>query len=87
VVVASNGGSERHPAWWLNLKREPSAAIQVRDERIVVDASEAPDVERARLWPLLTAAYRGYDQYQKETSRRIPVVFLRPRSRDDGASS
>jgi deazaflavin-dependent oxidoreductase (nitroreductase family) len=87
VVVASNGGSASHPAWWLNLTSEPSATIQVRDARLAVRAEEAPEDERARLWPMLTSAYAGYDQYAKETTRRIPVVILRPRADGTGTAS
>ena len=87
VVVASNGGSDRHPGWWLNLRSEPSATIRVRDARIAVRGEEASDDERARLWPLLASAYAGYDQYAKETTRRIPVVILRPRAGGESAPS
>jgi deazaflavin-dependent oxidoreductase (nitroreductase family) len=76
VVVASNGGSDRHPGWWLNLKADPDATVQVKSARRAVRAREASPDEKARLWPRLTALYAGYGDYQQATSREIPVVIL-----------
>ena len=78
VVVASNGGSDRHPGWWLNLRREPRATVQVKSARRSVRAEEATPSEKAELWPRLTELYRGYAVYQGATSRQIPVVILHP---------
>ncbi|MBI1885741.1 MAG: nitroreductase family deazaflavin-dependent oxidoreductase [Chloroflexi bacterium] len=78
VVVASYGGSDYHPAWWLNLKANPESAVQIRGERLRAKAEEAGPEEKARLWPLLTKMYPGYDDYQRRTERQIPVVILRP---------
>jgi deazaflavin-dependent oxidoreductase (nitroreductase family) len=77
VLVASNGGSDRHPAWWLNLEREPRATVQVGHETIQVVARTATPEERARLWPRLTAGNPFYARYEQITRRRIPVVVLR----------
>jgi F420H(2)-dependent quinone reductase len=79
VLVASNGGSDHPPAWWLNLKAEPRATIQVGSETIEVVASDAEGDERARLWGLLTRYNPPYAAYEQMTSRRIPVVVLRRR--------
>ena len=78
VVVASFGGNDRHPAWWLNLERNPEAEVQVGNEKKRVRAEKAKAEERSRLWPLLVDLYANYDQYQKGTRREIPVVVLRP---------
>lgn len=79
VVVGSNGGDDRHPAWYLNLKSDPSARVQAGRRKTTCTAVIAPPEERARLWPKLCAEYAGYAEYEKRTERRIPVVILRPR--------
>lgn len=76
VVVASNGGADRHPAWWLNLRAAPGATIEVGSDRVEVTAREATDAERARLWPELKAVNPFFGQYEQITDRRIPVVIL-----------
>ena len=78
VVVASNGGNARHPAWWFNINANASATIQVGKETKRVRADTANEEERSRLWPLLLEAYAGYQDYEDETERTIPVVILRP---------
>ena len=78
VVVGSNGGDARHPAWWLNLRENPQARVQVRKRKLSVEARKADAEEKARLWPQLTKVYPGYDEYQTRTTREIPVVILTP---------
>jgi F420H(2)-dependent quinone reductase len=78
VVVGSRNGHEREPAWVTNLRANPAATIRIRRRVREVRAYEAEGSERARLWSLVTAAYPGYELYQRETSRRIPVVVLEP---------
>jgi len=78
VVIASNGGHPNHPAWWLNLMSDPHATVQVGRERRAVTAEEAEGEERERLWRAVVDVNRGYEGYQRSTSRRIPVVLLRP---------
>ena len=78
VVVASNAGDDREPAWWLNLRSRPRAEIQVGRKRVPVAARQATDEECARLWPKLNGAYRYYQSYQCRTNRKIPVVILEP---------
>jgi len=76
VVVASNGGREREPAWWLNLKAEPRATVRVGRERHEVRARPATGEETRRLWPRLMDSYEFFDDYQGRTQREIPVVVL-----------
>ena len=77
VIIASNGGSDRHPAWWLNLKDKPEAEVQVgRDAKTFV-AEKATGEERERLWRQVVEMYKGYDEYRRMTEREIPVVILR----------
>ncbi len=78
VVVASNGGSPQHPAWWLNLKANPDGVLQIGGEKKRVRAETASEEERARLWPRLVEMYSGYEGYQQGIERTIPVVILRP---------
>ncbi len=77
VVIASYGGSPKHPAWWLNLRAQPAATVQIGRDTFRVQAEEATGEERERLWARAVAAYSGYTGYQQKTSRRIPVVVLR----------
>jgi len=76
VVVASNGGADRHPAWWLNLLANPRATVQVRHLTVDVTAREATPVEHTRLWPHLKSVNPFFAQYERMTGRRIPVVVL-----------
>lgn len=78
VVVASNGGSDRPPAWWLNLERTPEARVRVGRRELSVRASLATPDERARLWPRLKNVNPPYARYERMTQREIPVVLLRP---------
>lgn len=82
VVIASNGGSDRPPAWSLNLEHDPRARVRIGSATIAVTAATATPEERARLWPTITAVHPGYAAYQRKTTRRIPVLLLTP----DGAS-
>lgn len=79
VVVASNGGRDHHPAWYLNLKAESNCTIMVGGDRIAVTARDVEPSERAELWPRLTAMYSGYEDYATGTPRVLPVVILEPR--------
>lgn len=79
VVVASKGGAPTHPGWYLNLLEHPDVTIQVRDQLIPVTAHTGDAEERKRVWPLMTAQWPDYDNYQQKTERQIPVVLLRPR--------
>jgi F420H(2)-dependent quinone reductase len=81
VVVASNGGMDWFPAWWLNLQEHPAAVIEIGRERRDVIASKAEPGRRARLWPEFTAPYRGYLKYEARTAREIPLAILRPHRR------
>jgi len=82
IVVASNAGDDRDPAWLLNLRRRDEAVIQVGPRRLCVRAREASDAEGERLWPKLLASYRHYGDYRTRTARRIPIVVLEPRADD-----
>jgi len=77
VVVASNGGSARAPAWLLNIEKTPTVGVQIGRERRQMHARIAAPAERARLWPLVNQLNAGrYDAYQTRTTREIPLVVL-----------
>jgi deazaflavin-dependent oxidoreductase (nitroreductase family) len=78
VLVASNGGADRHPAWWLNLQQTPRATIQVGGAVLEVEASRATPEEWAVLWPKVKAYNPFYGAYEQITARDIPLVILRP---------
>ncbi|MFJ1765672.1 nitroreductase/quinone reductase family protein [Amycolatopsis sp. NPDC088138] len=80
VVVASRGGDDTHPAWFLNLRDNPDVEVSVKGApRRPMLARIADGEERARLWPKITADYKNYANYQTKTEREIPLVFLEPR--------
>jgi deazaflavin-dependent oxidoreductase (nitroreductase family) len=80
VVIASNGGNAKHPAWWLNLRSQPAASVQkIGRETYPVTVVEAAGEEREHLWRRMADMYSGYDGYARKTTRKIPVVLLRRR--------
>jgi deazaflavin-dependent oxidoreductase (nitroreductase family) len=76
VVVASKGGAEENPDWYLNLRARPEATVQVRADRFEAHARTATSEEKPQLWTLMAKAWPAYDEYQRKTSRDIPVVVL-----------
>lgn len=79
VVVASRGGDDFHPSWFLNLADNPEVEVRVVGEaKRPMHARVATAEERQRMWPLITRRYRNYASYQKRTDREIPLVLLRP---------
>jgi F420H(2)-dependent quinone reductase len=78
LVVASNWGKEYHPAWYYNLMQQGSTIIQVKNREIRVNATQAADADYDRLWKLVTSRNDFYVRYQKQTSRKIPLVILTP---------
>jgi deazaflavin-dependent oxidoreductase (nitroreductase family) len=82
VVVASSGGSPRHPEWFLNLRMHPTASVQAGSAVWRVAARVAGGSERARLWARIIETERTYATYARRTSRRIPIVVLEPHTED-----
>ena len=76
LVVASKGGADVPPAWYLNLQADPQAEVQVRDERFAVRARDAGPDEKPRLWAEMLTHWPQYEEYQAKSSRDIPVVIL-----------
>jgi deazaflavin-dependent oxidoreductase (nitroreductase family) len=80
LIVASVGGMPKHPAWYHNLRADPTAHIQVKAEHLDVTARIASDEEKPRLWTIVNEVWPNYDTYQSRTDRVIPVVILTPAS-------
>lgn len=78
LVIASFGGRDYHPAWYLNLQADPACEVQVDGARAPAVAATLPAERRAELWPEVVAAYPGYADYQAKTEREIPLVLLTP---------
>ncbi len=85
VIIASKGGAPNHPAWYLNLKANPDATVEVGDREVRVRAEEVDSEEKVRLWQKMVEMYPAYDAYQEKTEREIPLLVLRPVERG-GAS-
>jgi F420H(2)-dependent quinone reductase len=78
VLVASQGGAPRHPAWYWNLRAHPQASITLGGRVSPRLAREAEGPEREALWPRIVQFYPGYADYQARTRRTIPVMILAP---------
>src|SRR5712692_9163622 len=79
VVVASRGGDDHHPAWFLNLRDNPEVEVAYKGKsKRAMRARVADADERARLWPKVIADHRNYADYQTRTTREIPLVLLEP---------
>lgn len=80
VVVASQGGMAKNPAWYLNLVADPQVSIQVGRDVHELTARTATEAEREALWPRLVEVYADFDTYAAWTERTIPVVICEPRA-------
>lgn len=78
VVIASNGGSLRHPAWYHNLRSRPDVTIEVGSETLAAVAEEATGPERDRLFRLMADHAPQIVDYQAAVARTIPIVVLTP---------
>ncbi|MDV3135977.1 nitroreductase/quinone reductase family protein [Mycobacterium sp. 29Ha] len=86
VIAAAYSGSDTDPAWWLNLRANPRAEVQVMGSTMQVEATEASQVEateassddRPELWRRLVQMYPYFADYERRTTRQIPVIVLNP---------
>jgi len=76
LIVASKGGADTPPAWYLNLVAEPEVEVQVKGDRFKANAREATPDEKPEMWQTMTKEWPAYDAYQKKTERPIPVIVL-----------
>jgi len=79
VVIGSNAGNTRAPAWSYNLRANPDSEVQIRGERRNVRARLAEGKERTELWRKMNEQYAGFEDYDERTSRDIGVFVLEPR--------
>jgi deazaflavin-dependent oxidoreductase (nitroreductase family) len=81
VVVASRGGDDQHPAWFLNLRDHPDVHVAMKGgPKQPWRARPATPEERARMWPKIAGEFKNYAGYQTKTKREIPLVLLEPKS-------
>lgn len=79
VIVASRGGDDINPAWFLNLRDDPAVEVSWKGgDPKPMTARVADADERARMWPTITKDFKNYAGYQKRTDREIPLVILSP---------
>jgi deazaflavin-dependent oxidoreductase (nitroreductase family) len=78
IVVASNGGADWEPGWWLNLRSGSPATLEVGGNRMAVTGTEITGTERDRLWRVLNDDVFNYNSYQAKVKRQIAVVELTP---------
>ena len=78
VIIASKGGAAAHPAWYLNLRANPVATVEIGDREVQVEAEVADPEEKTRLWQKMVEMYPAYDDYQRKTGREIPLLILHP---------
>jgi deazaflavin-dependent oxidoreductase (nitroreductase family) len=81
LLVASSGGSPRHPNWYLNLAANPMVEIQVQDQKLKARAHTADPQEKKRLWPVMSKIFPTYDEYivkAGKAGREIPLIVLEP---------
>lgn len=78
VVIASKGGADEHPDWYVNLHADPRVEVQVADRVFSAEARTASSEEKDRLWPMMAEIWPDYDRYAERTDRDIPLVVLHP---------
>lgn len=78
VIIASMGGAPKHPSWYFNLLSNPEATIEVGTQTLQARASIADGAERDRLYAQQAAEMPAFNEYQRKTTRQIPVVILQP---------
>ncbi|TQS24594.1 nitroreductase family deazaflavin-dependent oxidoreductase [Microbispora sp. KK1-11] len=76
LVVASKGGADEHPLWYLNLQAEPEVEFQIKGDRFTARARTATPEERQDMWRTMAATWPAYDEYATKTDRQIPVVVI-----------
>lgn len=78
IVIASYGGRNFYPDWYLNLVINPEVLVELPGSKTTMRARTADPYERQLWWPNVVNAYDGYARYQERTQREIPIVFLEP---------
>lgn len=76
LVVASKGGDDSPPLWYLNVQADPEVRVQVKGDRFTARARTATPEEKPEMWRRMAEVWPAYDDYQTKTDREIPVVVL-----------
>ena len=76
LVFASKGGAPKHPAWYLNLEDDPAVTVEVGDESYPGTARVLPEPDRTEKYRAQVERFPQFGEYEKRTSRVIPVVAL-----------
>jgi deazaflavin-dependent oxidoreductase (nitroreductase family) len=79
VIVASKGGADEPPGWYVNLEADPDVEVQVLDDVFTARARTASREEKPQLWETMVGEWPHYAEYQEKTDREIPVVVLERR--------
>jgi deazaflavin-dependent oxidoreductase (nitroreductase family) len=79
VVIASKGGAPSHPDWYHNIVAHPHVTVEVGTEKIEATASVVQEPERRRLYDKMVQVMPGFAEYEKKTTRSIPVIVLTPK--------
>jgi deazaflavin-dependent oxidoreductase (nitroreductase family) len=78
VIVASKGGADHHPAWYLNLRERKTLDFQIATQAFRATWREPQGAERERVWAFMVGLFPPYARYQASTEREIPLVMLSP---------
>jgi deazaflavin-dependent oxidoreductase (nitroreductase family) len=78
VIVASKGGADRHPEWYLNLRAAPDIDFQIATQAFRSTWREPEGDERHKVWDFMSHVYPPYINYQKSTERHIPLIMMTP---------
>jgi deazaflavin-dependent oxidoreductase (nitroreductase family) len=78
VIVASKGGADHHPAWYLDLRDGKELGFQIATQAFRASWREPEGAARARVWDFMVGVFPPYEKYQASTGRRIPLVMMSP---------
>lgn len=78
IIIASQGGLEKNPVWYYNLKANPEISILFGGQQARYRARQVSEAEKAEMWPHILSLYPDFDEYQARTDRDIPVFLCDP---------
>jgi deazaflavin-dependent oxidoreductase (nitroreductase family) len=84
AVLGTRFGSQQHPGWYHNLRKNPEAVVHIKGKWYDCTAREADDDERAEIWNAATQVYEGYEAYAPRAKRKIPIIVLSPETESRG---
>ena len=79
LLVASRGGSPRHPVWYHNIAKNPDIDVRYRGRNMILHARLANEEEKPGLWPICDSHYAAFADYRARTDREIPIFVCEPR--------